>query len=123
MGWAVDPSGLAEALRRTAEAAGDRPLIVTETGAAFDDRPDGEGGFRDGRRIDFLERYLDAAAGAIAEGVRLEGVLVWSLLDNLEWTFGTRRRFGLVHVDFDTGTRTPKHSFAWYRRVVRENRV
>jgi beta-glucosidase len=53
MGWAVDPSGLAEALRRTAEAAGDRPLIVTETGAAFDDRPDGEGGFRDGRRIDF----------------------------------------------------------------------
>lgn len=122
MGWQIDETGLADALRRARAALGaETPLIVTETGAAFEDRPDGEGRFRDRRRVDFLARYLEATAGALADGIRVEGFFAWSLLDNLEWAFGTSRRFGLVHVDFATGRRTPKDSFSWYRNVIRES--
>ncbi|MEU2179490.1 family 1 glycosylhydrolase [Streptomyces thermolilacinus] len=32
------------------------------------------------------------------------------------------RRFGLVHVDFPTGRRTPKASCHWYRSLIAERR-
>ena len=55
-------------------------------------------------------RHFAAARRAIADGVPLEGYFVWSLLDNYEWAMGYGKRFGLVHVDFDTLERRPKAS-------------
>jgi len=51
-------------------------------------------------------------------GVPLIGYLVWSLLDNFEWAEGYAKRFGLVHVDFETQVRTPKASAQWFRGLV-----
>ncbi|MEM9435970.1 MAG: family 1 glycosylhydrolase, partial [Pseudomonadota bacterium] len=48
---------------------------------------------------------------AIAAGVNLTGFFYWSLLDNYEWAFGYEKRFGMVHVDFETMKRTPKGSY------------
>ncbi len=62
-------------------------------------------------RIGYLARHFDAAKQAIAEGVPLEGYFVWSLMDNFEWALGYEKRFGLVHVDFETLERTPKASY------------
>ncbi|MEO6085312.1 MAG: family 1 glycosylhydrolase, partial [Umezawaea sp.] len=31
------------------------------------------------------------------------------------------KRFGIVHVDYDTQIRTPKTSARWYAKVTREN--
>ncbi|NEE55460.1 family 1 glycosylhydrolase, partial [Streptomyces sp. SID8455] len=42
-----------------------------------------------------------------------------SLTDNVEWTEGASQRFGLVHIDYETLTRTPKASYAWYRDLIR----
>jgi beta-glucosidase len=42
-------------------------------------------------------------------------------MDNFEWSFGYSKRFGLVWIDYPTGRRVPKASFAWYRDVVAAN--
>ncbi|MEO0912715.1 MAG: family 1 glycosylhydrolase, partial [Pseudomonadota bacterium] len=62
-------------------------------------------------RSAFLQAHFEAAKAAIAEGVPLKGYFVWSLLDNYEWAFGYEKRFGMIHVDFETQTRTPKQSW------------
>jgi beta-glucosidase len=48
---------------------------------------------------------------------------MWSLFDNFEWAFGYAKRLGIIYVDFPTGTRAPKSSFEWYRRMARTNSV
>jgi beta-glucosidase len=58
---------------------------------------------------------------AIAEGVDVRGYYVWSLLDNFEWSFGYSKRFGVVHVDFETLQRRFKDSAYWYRDVIAAN--
>ncbi|MDP3611754.1 MAG: family 1 glycosylhydrolase, partial [Rubrivivax sp.] len=52
---------------------------------------------------------------ALAQGVPMAGYMVWSLMDNFEWASGYAKRFGIVHVDYATLTRTPKDSYLWYR--------
>jgi beta-glucosidase len=47
--------------------------------------------------------------------------MAWSLLDNLEWSLGFSKRFGIVHVDFATQKRTPKASAHHYSRVIATN--
>ena len=67
-----------------------------------------DGHIRDERRIGYLRGYLGAVQDAILEGVPVRGYFVWSLLDNFEWTLGYGKRFGLVHVDYETQQRRPK---------------
>jgi len=43
---------------------------------------------------------------------------VWSLLDNFEWTFGYGKRFGVVHVDYESQQRRPKDSFNFYAELA-----
>ena len=57
-------------------------------------------------------------AEAIAEGADVRGYFVWSLLDNFEWAWGYDKRFGIVHVDYDTLVRTPKFSATRYASVI-----
>jgi beta-glucosidase len=91
--------------------------MITENGVAFDDS------VHDADRIDFVARHLRAAHAAIEQGADLRGYLLWSLLDNFEWAQGYAKRFGLVHVDYETQLRTPKDSAFWYRDVMSKNGV
>ena len=59
--------------------------------------------------------------GPLAAGADVQGYFHWSLLDNFEWSEGYNERFGLVYVDYPTGTRTPKDSAAWYRETIDAN--
>ncbi len=119
-GWAIEPVGLGEALARVRDEYGAVPLYVHEAGCAFEDelRPGGE--VLDERRIDYLAAHLRVAHDAMLAGIDLRGFFVWSLLDNFEWAEGYTHRFGVVHVDFDTGDRTPKASAPWYGEIARE---
>ena len=107
MGWEVYPEGLRRVLHLAHEHAGGLPIVVTENGMAAPD----EAGRPDEARIAYLDAHLAAARRAVDEGVPLAGYFVWSLMDNYEWSLGYEKRFGLVHVDFDTLERTPKASW------------
>jgi len=54
-------------------------------------------------------------------GVPVKGYFAWSLVDNFEWAEGYGRRFGLVHIDYDTQQRTLKDSGKWYRGFLRQD--
>jgi len=71
--------------------------------------------------LDYLRSHLCAASAAIDRGADLRGYFAWSLLDNFEWAQGYSKRFGLVHVDHLTQSRTPKASAGFYREVIRAN--
>ncbi|MEU8760491.1 GH1 family beta-glucosidase [Streptomyces sp. NPDC048659] len=121
MDWPVDADGLYELLVRLRDELPGVPLLITENGAAYDDYADPEGAVHDPERVAYLAAHLAAAGRALADGVDLRGYFVWSLLDNFEWAHGYGRRFGIVHVDFPTGRRTPKDSFRWYGEVIARN--
>ncbi|SCG49111.1 GH1 family beta-glucosidase [Micromonospora coxensis] len=118
--WPVVPDGLRDLLTGLKGRYGDAlpPIQVTESGCAYDDTPDATGRVHDPERIAYLDGHLRAVHQAIEAGVDVTGYFVWSLLDNWEWAEGFTKRFGLVHVDFATGARTPKSSYAWYRDLV-----
>ena len=65
----------------------------------------------DPHRIDYLNQHIAAVHRAMADGAPVKGYFIWSLMDNYEWSLGYEKRFGLVHVDFDTLDRTPKSSY------------
>lgn len=111
MGWEIYPDGLYKFLTRTAqEYTGDLPLYVTENGMANADVLT-DGAVEDAGRTAFLKAHFDAVQRAIADGAPVAGYFAWSLLDNYEWALGYEKRFGLIHVDFDTLQRTPKASY------------
>jgi beta-glucosidase len=118
MGWGVAPSGLTAVLTEISARLDGLPIYLTENGAAFSDPPLVDGSVDDRLRVRYLDEHVRAAAAAIGAGVDLRGTFVWSLLDNFEWAWGYTKRFGLVHVDFETQLRTPKRSAHWYRELI-----
>jgi len=117
--WEVRPEAFTEILLWVRRRYGQIPIYVTENGAAFYDPPTAEHGrVRDPLRVAYLRSHLRAVHAALAAGVDLRGYMVWSLLDNLEWSLGFSKRFGIVHVDFATQLRTPKDSARYYARVI-----
>ena len=123
MGWPITPAGLSGMLVRWHKEFGERlpQIFITENGCAYPDGPDQNGKINDQRRISYLDKHLNALLDAIAQGVNIGGYFQWSLLDNFEWSLGYQKRFGIVHVDYNTQKRTPKESAHWYSEVIKAN--
>jgi len=108
MGWEIYPEGLYSFLESCQrEFTGNLPLYVTENGMANADEP----GLPDQPRIDYINAHVEQVRRAAADGIPVQGYFLWSLLDNYEWSFGYDKRFGLVHVDFESLRRNPKASY------------
>ncbi|GAB4350564.1 MAG: GH1 family beta-glucosidase [Oricola sp.] len=121
MGWEIYPDGLYRILTRLArDYTKDTPIVVTENGMAWNDRVE-NGRVDDAERIAYFDQHLGAVRQAIADGAPVRGYFGWSLLDNYEWALGYGKRFGLVHVDYDTQKRTPKASFEAFRHAIGRN--
>jgi len=118
-GWEVYPKGLTEILTWVKQRYGNVAQYVTENGAAFYDPPKAtDGVVSDPLRTAYYRAHLRAIHDAIEQGVDLRGYCAWSLMDNLEWALGFSKRFGLVHVNFETQERTLKDSAHFYASVI-----
>jgi beta-glucosidase len=121
-GWEVFPQGLTDLLVWAKDRYGNVPTYITENGAAFFDPPVAEGGrIKDPLRFGYLQKHIGAIRDALDAGCDIRGYMVWSLMDNLEWSLGYAKRFGIVHVNYGTLERTPKDSARWYSGVVASN--
>ena len=113
MGYEFWPESLGACLRRAWDyTGGSVPLLVTENGIGTNDDP---------QRIEYVQRALEGVLSCIADGIDVQGYTYWSLMDNFEWAFGYRPRFGIIEVDRATQRRTVKPSGEWLSRIVRAN--
>jgi beta-glucosidase len=117
------PQALYWCVRHYREAYGIRKSYISETGCACEDEKDAEGRIVDLDRIQWLRGHVREAQRAVDEGLGLAGFFQWSLMDNFEWAEGYLKRFGIVHVDYDTQVRTPKASAYVYREIIRNGGV
>ena len=117
MGWEIFPQGLTDLLVRLHARYQLPPVYITENGAAMPDTVD-NGEINDVARLRYYDSHLKAVHNAIEAGVDVQGYFAWSLMDNFEWALGYEKRFGIVHVDYTTQTRTIKASGQAYADFI-----
>jgi beta-glucosidase len=113
MGYEFWPEALEQTIRYAAERAR-VPVYVTENGVATED---------DARRVEYVKRALAGVRKCLADGIDVRGYFHWSLLDNFEWNFGYRPKFGLVAVNRETFERRVKPSARFLGAIARANGV
>lgn len=119
MNWEVYPEGMYRIIKQFAAYKSIKAIYITENGVAFKDEMMG-GEIHDTARIQFFKEYLKSVLKAKREGIDVRGYFIWSFLDNFEWAEGTRPRFGLVHVDYETQKRTVKDSGKWFSQFLQQ---
>ncbi|MEY4447759.1 MAG: hypothetical protein RLZZ433_774, partial [Pseudomonadota bacterium] len=120
MQWEVYPQGLTELLVRLNQDYDVPDIYITENGAAFKDELV-QGRVHDNNRIEYLQQHITALANAMDQGVPVAGYMVWSLMDNFEWASGYEKRFGIVHIDYESQKRTLKDSALWYASFLKQS--
>lgn len=119
MDWPITPGALTKCLQWLSRRYGQLPIYITENGAAMPDNADGGGFVDDQDRIEYLHSHVAAVQDAMHSGVDVRGYLVWSLMDNLEWSLGFEKKFGLIRCDRTTLERTIKASGRWYAGLIK----
>jgi len=124
MGWPITPLGIRDLLIRIKrDWSSIQDIAITENGAAYPEGPDADGVVRDERRVEYLTTHIAAVGEAIEAGAPVKSYYAWSLMDNFEWAEGYAKRFGLIHVDFDTLERVPKNSAKAYGSIIAQHGV
>ena len=119
----VYPAGLYDVMMYLTKRYNAPEIYVTENGLGHITTGTREGDVADDARITYLREHLRMLVRAVRAGASVRGYYYWSHFDSLESTSGYRWKFGLVHVDPETGERTKKKSWYYYRRIIRENCV
>ncbi len=123
MGWGIDPIGLYKVLKDLKDNYGNPRVMIAENGTPVHDVVEADGSINDLARIRYLREHILAVHDAMQEGANVGGYYVWSLMDNFEWAAGYEPCFGLIHVDRETLTRTPKRSAHWYKKLIKKNKL
>lgn len=121
MGWEICAPALTRMLVAMHGEYRLPPIYITENGAALDDAVK-SGRVRDEHRTRYIRDHIKAIEAAYLKGVNVRGYFAWSLMDNLEWSLGFSKTFGIVHVDRRTLKRTVKDSGLWYRDLIAKHK-
>jgi beta-galactosidase len=113
MGWEVYPLGLKKIILEIKERYNNPIMYITENGIA--DKGD--------IQPFFIVSHLINIHESIELGANVRGYMYWSLLDNYEWPEGFSKRFGLIHVDYDTKIRTCKPAYFVYKDIIENNGI
>jgi beta-glucosidase len=108
LGWEIYPIGLTNVLESASRY--DLPILISENGLAD---------AKDTERAEFLRNHIDAVTVAVKKGVDVIGYMHWSIVDNFEWAFGLKPRFGLVAYDYAKKQRRPRPSFEAYKNIIK----
>ncbi|CDY25325.1 BnaC01g29940D [Brassica napus] len=116
----IDPKGFRKMLNYLTDRYPNIPMFITENGLGELQKPETtvKELLNDTKRVRYLSGYLDALKTAMRDGANVKGYFAWSLLDNFEWLYGYKLRFGIYHVDYTTLKRTPKQSAYWYKNFI-----
>ena len=107
MGWETYSDGIPYFLERFAKYNPDKPLWLSECGMALAEDED------DSKRIDYYKKVIVGMDTVLRKGVRLQGILLWTLVDNFEWAEGYIPKFGIISFDPNTLDRTLKKTAHW----------
>ncbi len=121
MGWPVTPVGLYEHLMMLTTDYEAKDIFITENGSAWQDVLDPDGRIRDEKRQKYLVDHLLQVHRAIEDGVPVKGYFAWSFMDNFEWAYGYRPRFGLIYTEYASQKRYIKDSGFLYRDIIAAN--
>ncbi len=121
MDWEIYPDGFRDILVKLSKKYNLPPIYITENGSASPDKIE-DGAINDEQRIRYLQTHLQALHEAIEQGVDVRGYFAWSLMDNFEWAEGYGKRFGIVHVDYETQKRTKKNSALMYEKFLADRK-
>jgi len=100
----IYPNGLALLLNRIKAITNDLPLYITENGADYRDC-----GLNDEKRILYISNHLKVISSLIAQGIKIKGYLLWTLIDNFELENGYVSKYGIYHINKNM-ERVPKKS-------------
>lgn len=118
LNWNIYPDGFFKALSKLKDQYGSVPIYITENGACYNDEVENDR-VKDQGRINYVKQHLTSLKRSMDSGVNIKGYLTWSLLDNFEWAEGYDKRFGLIHINFNTMERTKKDSYYWYKQTIK----
>ncbi|XP_047309432.1 beta-glucosidase 24-like [Impatiens glandulifera] len=118
--FCVYPRGIRDVLLYVKNKYNNPLIYITENGINTDNvNLTLEEILGDTMRIDYYYLHFEFIRLAIKEGVNVKGHFSWSLFDNVEWSMGTRVRFGIYYVDYKNGLkRIPKHSAKWFKKFL-----
>lgn len=106
------PQGIFRCIKRLARLR--LPIYVTENGIPDED---------DDQRPRYILTHLHQIWQALGLCYPVMGYYHWTLVDNFEWTDGWTLRLGLIALDPETQTRTPRRSARLYAEIVRANAI
>ena len=113
-------------LMRLRDEYGNPPVFITENGAGFGPKRRGHGRrHRQGSAARRLYRPPYRGDAARPRATAPTCAATWNGAPSTisSGSAASTRRFGMVHVDFDTQKRTPKQSFHTYRDIIARNRA
>ena len=112
LGWEIYHEGLIELSNNLSEKYGrEYPVFITENGTC--DNFDA-----------FRPRFIYDQLKLVSETENnITRYYHWSFTDNFEWREGEAARFGIVHVDYETQTRTVKGSGKLYSSMIKNKGV
>ncbi|XP_049765070.1 myrosinase 1-like isoform X1 [Schistocerca cancellata] len=116
----IVPWGLRRVLNWLTKSYSGFPIMIVENGCSD------PGTLEDNQRISYIGCYMAEVLRAIHEdGVDVKSYLIWSIIDNFEWSAGYTAKYGLYQVNMSDPqrTRTPKASASFVNKIFQSQTV